>query len=307
MYIFIDEIQEIKNWQKTLKLFYDLSNFKFFVSGSSSLVLSKEIHKLTGRFFLQKVHPLSFKEYLKFTNQNIKKVSKSKNTKQLIEYLKVGGYPEHVLNRQPTYLKQAIESTLYRELFSHFGIRNPEYLETMLLYLSDKVTNAVSVKNLQKDLNINEGTVKSYLDYLQKIFLLHKAYKYGKSNKITKNSNPKYYFSDNGFLNLYTKSLNIGALVENAFYLELLRKNNKQEHNNIYYNEYENQEVDFMHNDVDYEIKSGQKLLEKDLEKYENLEKYIYIVTLYPQNKSLVQKFNYLKIISLKDFLLNST
>ena len=283
LYLFIDEVQDMPDWQRSVKYLYDNSNIKIYVTGSSSLILRSETSKLTGRFILHEILGLSFREYLEFTNQKIFK-TQSKNNQLVSEYLQIGGYPEYVLNRDKQALSNIIESTLYRDLISQYRIRNPSFLKDLLDYLADKVTNCVSNQNIARDLKVNDDTAKFYLKYLQDVYLIYPVYHKGKSNKISKSSIPKYYFNDTGVLNLRSLSPKIGLLAENAAYLHLRRKTFSKEYSDIFYNEINGVEVDFDNRQEDLtEIKFRDDIVKEDIQKYQAIDKRILFVV---KNKS---------------------
>lgn len=268
IYVFLDEIQEIPNWQSDVKYFYDNLNIKFYLTGSSSLILSNQTSKLTGRFILQHILPLSFNEYLLFTKQTLLKTDKY-NNKILEKYLQTGGYPEYVLFNDKGYLMDAVESTLYRELLGVYGIRNPILLRNLLEYLSDKITNYVSANKIRQDLKIDDRTAKFYLQYLQDIYLIFPVYKEGKSYRISRGSVPKYYFSDTGILNMFSLNPKIGQLAENAVFLHLMRKEKNKQFNLIFYENINNIEVDFKLDNRIYEVKFRDGTMDEDLIKYQ--------------------------------------
>lgn len=242
-YIFIDEIQDLQAWALTIKYFHDNFHIQFMLTGSSSLILNKDASKLTGRFKLFEILGLNFREYLDFSNKKLFKTV-AKNNELLEDYLYSGGYPEYVLTRDSVKLDNAIDATLYRDLLNIYGIRNPQFLGQLLDYLADKVTTPVSPVRISKDLKVTDETAKFYLQYLQDVYLIYPVYKYGHSNKITKSSLPKYYFSDTGVLNSRSINKKIGLFAENAVYLHLRRQTSRKEFSDIYY--YNNdQEIDF--------------------------------------------------------------
>jgi uncharacterized protein len=278
VYVFLDEVQDMFDWQRGVKYLYDNSNTKIYITGSSSLILKAETAKLTGRFVLHEVLGLSFSEYLEFTNQKLFKNQK-KNTELVTEYLQIGGYPEYVLDRDTQALANIIESTLYRDLISQYGIRNPSFLKDLLDYLADKVTNAVSFQNIAKDLKVNDDTAKFYLKYLQDVYLIYPLFRKGRSNKISKSSIPKYYFNDTGVLNQRSLAPKIGLLAENAVYLQLRRKAFSKEYSDIFYNEINGVEVDFDNRRGELvEVKFRDDITELDVKKYQAVEDRITLV-----------------------------
>ncbi|MEI6886976.1 MAG: ATP-binding protein [bacterium] len=272
VYLFLDEVQDMPDWQRGIKYLYDNSNIKIYITGSSSLILRSETSKLTGRFILHEVLGLSFKEYLEFTNQKLFK-QQLKNTELVTEYLQTGGYPEYVLTKDKQALSNIIESTLYRDLISQYGIRNPSFLKDLLDYLADKVTNPVSNQNIAKDLKVNDDTARFYLKYLQDVYLIYPLYRKSKSNRISKSSVPKYYFNDTGVLNLRSLSPKIGLLAENAVYLKLRRKSFSKEYSDIFYNEINGVEVDFDNRQNELiEVKFRDNIAKEDIVKYQSVE-----------------------------------
>ncbi|MBU1088846.1 ATP-binding protein [Patescibacteria group bacterium] len=302
LHMLVDEIQELDNWQSDLKTLYDHTKIKFYISGSSSLILTQKTSKLTGRYFLQKILPLSFSEFLNFNGVVVSRLSENKKKNLLEEYLKKGGYPEFVLKNNQTYLKQAIESTLYRDLLSLYGIRNPVILEDLLYYLADKITTPVSAKRIQKDLKIDDETAKFYLKYLESVYLVYPVYRKGRSNRISRSSNPKYYFNDTGVLSLMSIRPRMGHLVENVVFLELLRRESLREKYRIYYEIFDDMEIDFECKDGLFEVKTGMKPDGKILERYDFINKKINVVSMNILKKIKDFSAN-VKLIELGDFL----
>ena len=278
IYLFLDEVQDMPDWQRSVKYLYDNSNIKIYITGSSSLILRPQTSKLTGRFILHEVLGLSFTEYLEFTSQKLFK-NHTKNILLVSSYLQSGGYPEYVLGKDRQIITSIIDSTLYRDLISKYGIRNPAFLKDLLDYLADKVTSPVSNSNIAKDLGVNDDTAKFYLKYLQDVYLIYPVYRKGKSNKISKSSVPKYYFNDTGVLNQRSLSPKIGLLAENAVYLHLRRKSFSKEYPGIFYNEINGTEVDFDNRSGDLtEVKFRDNIIKTDLEKYQLLNQRINFV-----------------------------
>lgn len=255
LYAFVDEVQEIKNWQNDVKFLFDATRIKFFLTGSSGVVLNEKTSKLAGRFIRTNVLPLSFEEFLLFIGTRLNKITVDKRRTLFEEYLKVGGYPEYVVNRNDDYLRQAISSSLYRDLLSYYGIRNPAFLRELLNYLVDKVGSPVSLLRVKNDLKVDHKTADFYLKYLQEVYLIYPVYRYGRSYKITRASNPKYYLNDTGIQNLLALSPKIGALAENSVFLKLLRNTSWLDNHQIYYTDVSGHEIDFQVQGNHYEVK----------------------------------------------------
>lgn len=245
VYFFVDEIQELKRWQIQVKYLYDNYKVKFYLTGSSGLIINKQTSKLTGRFVETHLLPLSFSEFLEFR----------KNKSSVEEYLDTGGYPEFVLNKDTDLLLQTVESIMYRDLLSLYGIRNPSILKDLLQLLCDKVGTSVSFNTIANDLKIDPHTAQFYIKYLQDVYLIYPLFREGRSHKIVKGFVPKYYINDTGILKLYSKTPRQGHLFENAIFLHLYRKslNTHKDLNYGYINEHE---VDFIYDNLLYEAKS---------------------------------------------------
>ncbi|PJC79694.1 hypothetical protein CO009_03875 [Candidatus Shapirobacteria bacterium CG_4_8_14_3_um_filter_35_11] len=293
VYIFVDEVQEIKDWQKTIKLYYDYSKFKFFVTGSSSLVLNSQTSKLTGRFLTIPVMPLDYKEWLEFTGKNI--VSQS----SVEEYLYTGGYPEYVLNHNDSYLREVVESTLYRDLLSYYGIRNPELLEELMYYLADKITTPVSNLRVKVDLKVDNKTAAFYMKYLEEVYLLCPLYRMGGSYRKVKAGSPKYYFNDTGVLRIMSINQKIGYMAENAVFLKLYNDKSRE----YFYDSEKTIEIDFVSKDgrrIEVKYRSD---IETDLDEINNNGHNTLVIVPDPKKIKNKEKWENLELVSLGEFL----
>jgi len=293
VYIFVDEIQEIKDWQKIIKLYYDYSKFKFFVTGSSSLVLNSQTSKLTGRFLTVPVMPLDYKEWMEFTGKKV--VSQL----SVEEYLYTGGYPEYVNNRNDSYLREVVESTLYRDLLSYYGIRNPELLEELMHYLADKITTPVSNLRVKADLKVDNKTAAFYMKYLEEVYLLCPLYRMGGSYRKVKAGSPKYYFNDTGVLRIMSINQKVGYMAENAVFLKLYSDKNRE-----YF--YDNE----MGKEIDFVDKTGRRIevkyrsdIEGDLDEINNNGHNTLVIV--PDVKKIKNRGRWenLELVSLAEFL----
>ena len=304
IYLFVDEIQEIADWPRSLKLLYDQKIAKIYATGSSSFLLQKETSKLTGRYVLQEVLPLSFQEYKKFKWLGTPKNALAKEA-QLEEYLKSGGYPEYALHARPNMLNDIIDSILYRDLSGAYGLRNPKFLRDLVDYLSDKITNQVSPARIKADLKVNDETARHYLSYLQDAYLIHPVFRKGRSHKITKGSVPKYYFNDTGLLHARSQDPKIGHLAENAVYLELRRRMKYQEQPKIFYDIHEGQEIDFVTAVDKFEVKYRTDLTEEEIIPFLDYKNLRFLTKNVHQPVELV--YPEMKFNCLYDFLTNQS
>lgn len=199
-----DEIQKLKDWQDKLKRIYDLyPNIKIIISGSETLFLRKKIKEtLAGRIFEFRVSPLNFREYLDFTGNR----RMIKNTRLYAEelvklykkFLKTSGFPEvariednMIIHK---YLKESvIDKILFRDIPQLFKVRNTGALAEILEIIVFSPGQIIDTVNLSKDLGLSRQAVSSYLDYLEKSFLIKKVYNFSKNLRKQKRALKKYY------------------------------------------------------------------------------------------------------------------
>ena len=302
-YIFIDEIQEIENWQEEIKFLSDNFNLHLFVSGSSTSLFNKKTSKLTGRFEFIRVLPLSLKEFCLFHNYNITHTSKEEI---LNEYLVNGGYPDIKGKFVPEYLTQVVDSTIYRDLLEDYGIRQPGVLEDILKILADKITLPVSSYQIAKVLQQDNEKISNYLKYLEAVYIIYPLHENLKSNIQTLKVPPKYYFNDTGILTSFNFRIRYGHLAENAVFIHLLRKQLLNERYNLFYKVINNQEYDFYDGRTVYEVKmnSDQDMKRYELEEFSREVLNIPLIIGNPDIQKNIRENGYeLNFINLFDFL----
>ena len=257
-FLFLDEIQNFPDWSKWLRRVYDLyPKIKFFATGSSSkMSLSKIPTELRGRYLLNKIFPLSFKEFLSF-----RKISEETEENKLInlfeEYLVNGGLPEIVLadkNEKLEIAKSYYSSVVNRDLIETYSIRNKESMKAILNLLLDSTSYSYnklynSLKSLQYE--IGKNTLIEYLKFIEDSFFMFSASIFSYKIKDRMQYPKKNYFIDNIFLSKISTNFsnNYGRLYENLTAITLL----KQEKEFFYWKNNKNEEVDFI-------IKEGSKI-----------------------------------------------
>jgi len=249
LYIVIDEIHFLKDWNLWLKRYYDLKyNIKFIVSSSSAthlLKFSKE--SLVGRITEVKTMPLNFKEFIKLKGSS--DLLKPYATRDLChlnvdelffeltqfqneivlyfnEYLVAGGYPEYFKENdirmwQDTLLSDVIEKTVYRDIAVLYQIKNPQYLEKILIYIAQNNCQPVSFNKIAQALSISTDTIINLIYYLESTYLIGSLPLYSKNVKKQIKSNRKFFIIDSGLRNALLRirdiaGENIGLLVESA-------------------------------------------------------------------------------------------
>ncbi len=218
IYIFIDEIQFRENWEQEIKSIYDSEKIKFFLTGSSAMLLSEKLSYLTGRYQKTQVYPLNFQEYLDFQKIKLSKADSHLLIKEVENYLIDGGMPEYILNKPDRYLETTVESILFKDLVSKFQLRNPKILSDLLFLLSDRIGSTSSSLKLSNILEINKDTVLTYVNYLKKTFLISELVNFSTSRNKEIYNPCKIYFEDLGIASKYASKINYGALMENAVF-----------------------------------------------------------------------------------------
>lgn len=244
-FLIIDEAQRIENIGLTLKLIHDQFPIQIIVSGSSSFDLVGR----TKTFFL---YPLSWHE--------AKKENDLQNPEnKLNQYLRFGLYPKAVIlendKDKENYLYEVINNYLYRDILDFSGIRKPKKVVDLLTLLALQVGSEVSITELAQNLNLTKIAVESYLDILEKMFVLFNLRGFSRNlrSEITKTS--KYYFFDLGIRNALIRNFNplnlrsdTGALFENFAVMERKKfLENAGIHANMYFwRTYAQSEIDLI-------------------------------------------------------------
>ncbi len=227
---FIDEIQNITNFQSFVRRFYD-SGFKFFITGSSAKLLSKEIGtKLTGRHVDIIVTPFSFEEFLKSKNFIIdtqtlfKTNTRAELKKYFSEFLINGGMPEYIQFHDPEILTRVYEDIVIKDIVARYKVDNVKELKELYQYLVTTVSQRYSYNSLGKFININSAnTIKKYIGYLEETYFISQISKFDYSLKKQILNPKKAYVVDNGFISKIsiTFTKDEGWLLENLVFTAL--------------------------------------------------------------------------------------
>ncbi len=182
-YVFLDEIQNILEWERWVRARNDTENIKIIVTGSSSQLLSRELGTvLTGRHLLFDVLPLNFAEILQFRgislpNQPYPQNAPPEIQNALLDYLQWGGFPRIVLTRDENLrerlLTRYFEDILYRDVIMRHDIRDVHTLRNLAIYLLTNTASLISYKRLCNIFNVSQDLVQSYCLYLQEAFLIN--------------------------------------------------------------------------------------------------------------------------------------
>jgi len=260
-YFFLDEIQNIPEWEKWVNRLYEMYQIKIFITGSNRKLLNSEVAStLTGRNRVITNFPFSFREFLqykeiKYDNSFLyitEERAKIKNAFQ--EYLKLGGYPEVIINNDPTLLEQYFKDFIYRDILPRYTIRKNKALRELCLFLASNISNIHSYKKLQQLVEAKSlNTIKHFLEILEEVYLFFPVDLFDYSIKRQIYNPSKIYTIDTALSQSvsFQFSKNIGHIYENLVFLELKRKNKE-----LYYWK------DEKGREVDLAIRSGREIEE---------------------------------------------
>jgi predicted AAA+ superfamily ATPase len=233
-YLFVDEVQEIAEFQRCLRSLLNEQACDIYCTGSNATMLSGELAtQLAGRYIEMPIHALSYTEFLSFNQLE-------NSNESLQQYLTIGGMPyQYHIGTEPQvvfeYLKNVYSSILLKDVVSRENIRNVALLENLVAYLADNTGSLFSAQNISKYLKsqrvkIPVQTVINYLKALTNAYFIHKVSRADINGLKIFEIGEKYYFEDLGILNCL-RGLNfgrdVGKLMENAVYMHLLRNDFK--------------------------------------------------------------------------------
>ena len=238
IYVFLDEIQVVENWDKWVRKVYDTGMYRLIVTGSSSELLSGEIAtSLAGRNLTYIVYPFSFKEYVAAKGlkiDNLQKYSIEKGTilKAMNEFLEYGSFPEIAItssvSRKMEILSSYFDAIFFKDMVRRYGIREVGELNIFLKILcSGYATYFSSVKSLNyfrsTGRKISRVTLLNFLEYSKSVFLVGLLEKYEKSVRKRISMQSKTYIIDTGISRLFS-DIDRGRALENAVFIELSRR-----------------------------------------------------------------------------------
>ncbi len=233
-YLFLDEVQEIEGWEKVVNSLLTDFDVDLYVTGSNSRMMSSEISTyLTGRYITFHIYTLSFEEYLIFKEQ----YTKLKDIHaELADYIRLGGFPathlrEFSQDEIYTIIRDIYNSTIFTDIVKRNQIRKVDQLERVVRYTFSNVGNPFSAKTISNYLKsehraIDPETVYSYLDKLEKAYILHKCPRYNLQGKEILKTQEKFYLADTALRYSvlgYTPD-SVASSLENVVYLELCRR-----------------------------------------------------------------------------------
>lgn len=247
-YIFLDEIQRVEDFPEVVDSLYIKDKVDLYLTGSNSSLLSSEIATLiSGRYVEIKMLPFSFKEFVKATNQSTNLSSAYR------QYVETSSFP-YVLELLQTpqeinaYLEGIYNTILVKDIIDRKKIADTNVLKSVTQFLFDNIGSELSSKKIADTLTSNgrksdSKTIEKYVTSLEESFIVYSANRYNIKGKEYLKSLEKYYVTDIGLRNfmLGKKSMDVGHILENVIYLELLRRGYS-----VYVGKIDDMEIDFV-------------------------------------------------------------
>jgi len=230
-YIFLDEIQHVEDFPRIIDSFYIKKNIDIYITGSNAYMLSSELATLiSGRYIEISMLPLSFKEYVLTTGD------KKELSRKYIDYIQNSSFPYTLELREypkeiKSYLDSIYNTIVVKDIASRKKIVDIAMLESVTRFMFDNIGNILSTKKIVDTMTsagrkIDVKTVEKFITGLTESFILYRADRYNIKGKQLLRTLEKYYAVDIGirYMLLGTRSTDIGHILENVIYLELLRR-----------------------------------------------------------------------------------
>lgn len=261
--ILLDEIQEVRAWEKWVRMTHELRKAKIIISGSNAKLLSKELATLlTGRHLDLTIFTLSFDEFLAFNNILIKDkldiVARRNELKRALrQYIEFGSYPEVVLSSEKKeILLKYFEDIINKDLITRFRVRKPEKLKVLARFYLSNVASPITFTAIEKFLGASADTIERFSDFLETCYLTFFLKRFSFKAKEQEKSPRKVYAIDTGLANVigFRFTENIGKLAENVVFLELKRRQAANPDMELFYWK------DAQAHEVDFVVKNGLKV-----------------------------------------------
>ncbi len=225
--LFIDEIQEIENYEKALRHFQNTGKYDIYCTGSNATLLSGELATLiAGRYIQIRIYSLSFIEFLQFHKLEA-------NNDSLQKYILYGGMP-HLINLKDEsrvyyeYLKNMFDSIILRDVVARYKIRNVAFLQDLIRFLADNIGSIVSAKKISdylklQNINLLPKSILEYLNYLESVFFVDRVKRTEINGKKIFEIGDKFYFEDLGIRHsiIPFQQKDINKVLENLVYHHL--------------------------------------------------------------------------------------
>ena len=251
-YLLFDEIQNLPDWDLWINKLYRRGK-NLIITGSNAKMLSSEMATvLTGCYLQIEMLPFSLEETMRWKNVNPQLEEQSAQAIMIADdYMRNGGYPETIQSRNITksYLSTLFDSILLKDVAKRHRVRNTTDLYNLATYLLSNFCNPISVNDLASELGLSSvTTTKKFCDYLAEPYLFFYLPRFNNKLKLMKKAPSKVYVVDNGFIQstVFNLSENLGRLLENQVFVDLLRRGYVPGQTLFYYRTRNDKEIDFV-------------------------------------------------------------
>lgn len=316
-YIFLDEVQKVAQFEEVADSLFVKPNVDLYITGSNAFLLSGELSTLlTGRYISIHILPFSFSEFVQVFPEE------HNNDRLFEKYLTSSSFPEAINLAKiddklaNNYLRNIYDTIVNKDITERYQIRGRIDFDRVVKFIFDSIGSPLSARNISNFFKLNNdnifhGTIKNYLDYLTKSYLVYPVSRYDIKGRRLLTTNDKYYVVDLGLRNILlgsTPGSDVGHRLENVVFLELLRRNEGE----IFIGKNEDCEVDFMiqmsggervYYQVSYQVNGRPKTLARELAPFykirDNYPKFLLTMDLVPE------QFDGIKKVNVVDWLLN--
>ena len=245
-YVFLDEVQKVSDFQKAVDGLYIMKNVDVYITGSNAYLLSGELATLlTGRYIEIKMYPLSFKEYLNY-------YKKDADEKMYLNYINRSSFPYALKLEEESEIDDYLDALYNTIIVKDIGLRKKNadttMLRTVARFMFNNIGNCLSIKKIADTLtsdgrSISVHTVESYLESLVESYVFNKVSRFDIKGKQYLQSGEKYYATDvtMRYALLGRRNIDVGHILENIVYLELIRRGYK-----VYIGKAGEKEIDFV-------------------------------------------------------------
>ena len=323
-YIFLDEIQHVDKFEKVVDSLFIKENTDLYITGSNAYFMSSELATLlSGRYIELKMLPLSFKEYYQ-AKLEYEKLEQKENriSKTLIQY-----YNEYIVNSSfpytlqldsdlkniHEYLSGIYNSVLLKDIVARLKISDVMRLESVVKYIFDNIGNLTSLSKIANTLTsmgrkMDAKTIEKYIRGLTDSLLVHEVSRYNIKGKEFLSTLSKYYVVDLGLrqMILGNRNIDMGHILENVIYLELLRRKG-----NVYVGQFDKNEIDFViinSNEIEYYQVAltvlDENTLKRELDTFKNIKDNYpkYLITL--DDVMVNTDYDGIKVVNALEWLL---
>ena len=318
-YLFIDEIQNVKGFEKVLNAWREERDFSIFITGSNSYLLSGELAtKLTGRYIEFDVLPFTFDEYLEAKKFFGKTLSTSRN-EELRYYILEGGFPYvaslNSMNDKRRYVQNLIDEIYEKDIKKRVSIKNRAAFDLLMRYIINNFGSTTSLQNIVDDFKkngypIKRETVKRYIDALISAKIILECNRFDMKSRKSLIGEKKYYLSDLSFYYAMNTDnrINYGPTLENIFYTYAMSKDYSISVGRIGKLECDfilrDSEMNYAYVQIAYSILLNKETEDREYAPFENIKDNYpkYVLT----NDELIQKRNGIIHANLIEFIINN-